>query len=307
MSVNKADLEYFLENNDSNPVSVEESGFTNLNYVLANSNSNSSVRIEIETEIRSRENLIERVYGLKGANPASMVETQCKDLYYMVSDKYYLRSRDHYHYAGPGKSAHRVLRGNAKVPLVGPGYTADNTLHMVEFTWDYSLEEFEKITGSLKPVTVIEGNRKRMHHDYLTLPGFTVPLVLAFDYLHTLKSPYSHFTEVSYEANMFDDIPFPEFEGLIRQIDAGGTDYETMLDFLSSHGPSRKFIVDSLEASENTVKTFITGELGTNHGLIEPRIYPKINMDLYEQKRPELKAPRIYSETNTEGPSCQQF
>ena len=266
-----------------------------LEYVLSNTNPHSSVRIEIETEMRARKNLTEEFYTLRGADAKSRVQVQAMDLYHVVSDEYYLRSRDHSF--KDGNANHRVLRGNSKIPLLLPGYTAQSTPHMVEFTWDYSLEEFEEITGRLKPVTVIEGLRTGIHYDYLTPLGHTVPLVLAFDNLQTFKGDYSQFTEVSDESKIFDDIPFPEFKDFIRKISAGNSGFEPLLDFLSSHGPTTDFILYRLKAAERDVRIFMTEELRVDCNLIEPRIYPLISLDLHANDFDKTRRLDYYQKT----------
>ena len=255
-------------------------GNGNLEYVLAQSNPHSSVRVELETEMRARKDLSREVRAVPGLNEKSNLYVLCRDVYHVVSDDYYLRSRDHL-YVGDRTENNRTLRGNVKVPLVLPGYTPQNTTHMVEFTWDYSLEEFEEITGRLKPVTVIKGLRKGVHCDYPGPTGSNVPLVLAFDNLHNFDGAYSQFTEVSDETKIFDEIPFPEFKNFMGTIDAGNADFEKLLDFLSSHGPRKSFIMDALNKAERNVRIFMNDELRVDRDLIEQRIYPTISLDLY--------------------------
>ena len=252
----------------------------NLEYVLAHSNPHSSVRVELETEIRARKHLSSEVQSVKELNGKSAVSILwCRDIYHVVSDDYYLRSRDHL-YIGDRSKNNRTFRGNVKVPLVLPGSTPQNTPHMIEFTWDYSLEEFEEIAGRLKTVTVIEGLRKSLHSYYVTPSGHMESLVLAFDSLSTFDGAYSQFTELSVDTKISDGIPFSEFEEVIRDVDAGGKDSELHLDFLSSCGLQKNFIKDKLYMANVKVHTFMK-EMGVDYGLLENRIYPRISLDLH--------------------------
>ena len=251
----------------------------NLEYVLAHSNPHSGVRVELETEIRARKHPRSKLdaYGL---STEPFVKVLCTDIYHVVSDNYYLRSRDHI-YIGDRNGNNETFRGNVKVPLVFPDYTPQTTPHMIEFTWDYSSEEFKEITETLNPVTVVTGAREVYYCDYPNPPGSAGPLIINFDYLHSFEGINTQFTEVSNEIKTFDEISFPEFKNLIMKIHSGKEDSESLLDFLSSHGSQKSFILNALHSADRNVRTFMNEELGVDRDLIEQRIYPTISLDLY--------------------------
>ena len=238
--------------------------------------------------MRVMQNLIDRVYSLEGANPKSLTETKATDIYHVVSDAYYLRSRDHS--TSDAINVNRTLRGNSKFPIVlDDDYTHLDTPYMFESTWDYSVKEFERINNLLTPVTVIQGLRKGMHYDYLPNTGDETALTLAFDEIYGLK--WKHFTEVSDEVTVFDEIPFDEYKNLIRNVDSGWADSDDLLNFLSRHGPSKSFIIDRMERGRKTVEIFMK-KLGADLGLLQPHIYPLLSLDPHANNSD--KTGRIY-------------
>ena len=267
----------------------------NLEYVLAHSNPHSSVRVELETEIRAKKHPRSKL-DASGLSTKPFVRVRCTDIYHVVSDNYYLRSRDHI-YIEDRNENNETFRGNVKVPLVFPGYTPQTTPHMIEFTWDYSSEEFKEITETLNPVTVVNGAREVYYCDYPNPPGSAGPLVINFDYLHSFEGIDTQFTEVSNEIKTFDEISFPEFKNLIRKIHSGKEDFESLLDFLSSHGPRKPFILNALNKAERNVRTFMNEELGVERDLIEQRIYPTISLDLHGNDFDKTRRLNYHQET----------
>jgi len=243
----------------------------NLEFVLETSKQSrlyGTATIEAETERRVPINLgiqFEDTFNLDLHTGRKIVG---KDSYFVVDKRFFLRLRDHY------VDGIRTLRGNVKVPFipansagyVAPQFDESNTPHMVEFTWDIELEDYETIMEALTPVTVVRAERRGVTFDYTNEHGLSV-LELAFDKVNTLPSQAIHqpvftrvrdsnvFTEVSEEAQLLE-IPFaalaPFLIGLY-DMDNIHSSSQAILDLAAHHGSTERYILNRLRRSFETV------------------------------------------------------
>ncbi|MAG15990.1 hypothetical protein CMO88_02930 [Candidatus Woesearchaeota archaeon] len=247
-----------------------------LEFILDQSSSVSTVRIEIETEVRVHEDLARAVRRLYGIVANKSRTATCADHYFNVEPGFFMRIRDH------TIADNRYLRGNVKVPLVPSDYEGHSP-HVVEFTWDLNVDEYDYIMGKAKPLTTVSGVRVGADYAYPIFNGL-VELKLAFDEIYSLQETHPErytkvsFTEVSEEAKIFDEIPFGEFRPIFRRIRDDNIGFEHMLTILASKGTTETYILARLERADEAVRSFMES-LVPKDSLVH-QIYPQLQLGI---------------------------